>query len=45
MLKIEYLFLATLHGMWDLSSPSRDQLLPHEVAAQCLNQWTAREVP
>ena len=29
MLKIEYLFLATLHGMWDHSSLTRDQCPLH----------------
>ena len=37
-----YLFLATLHGMWDLSSQTRDWTC---LEAQSLNHWAAREVP
>ena len=40
-------FLAVLRGMWDLSSPTRDQIkpMPTAVEAWSLNHWTAREVP
>ena len=31
------------HGLWDLSSPTRDQIQPLAVEAQSLNHWTARE--
>ena len=33
------------HGMWDLSSLTRDEPAPPAVEAQSLNHWTAREVP
>ena len=32
-------------GMWDLSSPARDQTLIPYIGRQILNHWTAREVP
>ena len=41
-------FLATPHGMRDLSSPTRDRTCaPAEevLEAQGLNHWTTREVP
>ena len=38
-------FLATLHGMWDLSSLTRDQSYNPALAAQSPNHWTAKEVP
>ena len=31
--------------MWDLSSPSRDQIRVPCIARQILNHWTTREVP
>ena len=37
--------LATLHSMWDLSSPTRDQIVPPALEAQSPNHWTAMEVP
>ena len=40
-----FLFSAPPHGMWDLSSPTRDQPVPPAVEAQSLNHWTARKVP
>ena len=40
-----YLFLATLCGMWDFSSLTRDRTWgPPAVEAQSLNHWTAREI-
>ena len=30
-------------GLWDLSSPTRDQTQPLAVEAQSFNHWTARE--
>ena len=38
-------FLAMLHGMCDLSSPTRDRTLAPALEAPSLNHWTAREVP
>ena len=32
-------------GMWDLSSPTRDQTCTPCIGRQSLNHWTAREVP
>ena len=41
-----FFFLAMLHGMWDLSSPTRDQTLAlPAVQAWSPNHWTAREFP
>ena len=37
--------LATLCGMWDLSSLTRDQTSAPALGARHLNHWTAREVP
>ena len=34
-----------LHGMWDLSSLTRDQTLVPCIINQILNHWTTREVP
>ena len=41
------LSLAMPPGMWDLSSPTKDQTHPHPhyTGAQSLNPWTTREVP
>ena len=39
------LFLATPHGMQDLSSLTRDRILASTVEARILNQWTTKEVP
>ena len=33
------------HGMWDLSSPTRDQIHVPCIGRQILNHWTTREVP
>ena len=33
------------HGMWDLSSPIRDQACIPCIASRLLNHWTTREVP
>ena len=38
-------FLATSHGMRDLSSPTRDESEPPTVEAQSPNHWTTREFP
>ena len=38
------IILATLHGMWDLTSPTRVEPAPPAVEAQSLNYWTTREV-
>ena len=32
------------HGMWDLSSPTRDQTHTPGIGGQSLNHWTTREV-
>ena len=37
--------LAAPHGMWDLSSPTRDRTCALCVGSAGLNHWTAREVP
>ena len=34
---------AVLHGMWNLSSPTRDGTPPLGVEVRNLNHWTARE--
>ena len=33
------------HGMWDLSSPTRDRTRTPGIGRWSLNYWTAREVP
>ena len=43
-LKLSF-FFATLHGLWDLSSPTRDQTQALAVKAWNSNHWTAREFP
>ena len=40
-----YFILAASHGMWDLSSPTRDQTHAPAVKVRSLNHWTTREVP
>ena len=37
-------FLTAPHGMWDLSSPNRDQTCAPCIGRQSFNHWTAREV-
>ena len=32
-------------GMWDLSSPTRNQICIPCIQRQSLNYWTARQVP
>ena len=32
-------------GMWDLSSPARDEPMAPAVEAQSPNHWTARKLP
>ena len=39
------LFLATWHGLWDLSSLTRDWTWATAVKAPSPNHWTARELP
>ena len=39
------MFLAMLHSLWDLSSPSRDQTSVPAVKVQSLNLWTTMEFP
>ena len=39
-----FYFLATLHGMWDLSTPMMGRPAAPAVEAQNLNHWTTREV-
>ena len=34
-----------LHGMWDLSSPTRDQTWVPRVASWILNFWITMEIP
>ena len=36
---------ASLGGVWDLSSPTRDQTLVPCIANQILNHWATRKVP
>ena len=38
------IFLATSHGMWDLSSLTRDQIHDPALEAQNADHWAAREV-
>ena len=40
-----FFFLATLHSMWDLSSPTRYQTWAPALEVWSLNHWTTREVP
>ena len=40
-----FYFLATLYGMWDLSSPTRAGTNAPCIERQILNHWTTREVP
>ena len=37
------MFLAMLHSLWDLSSPSRDQTSVPAVKVPSLNLWTTME--
>ena len=37
--------LATPHGLWDLSSPTRDQTRAPAVKVLSPNHWTTREFP
>ena len=37
-----FFFLATLHGTWDLSSPTRDRTHAPVMEARSLNYWTSR---
>ena len=39
------MFLAMLHSLWDLSSPSRDQTSVPAVKVPSLNLWTTMEFP
>ena len=40
-----FYFLATLHGMWDLSSPpGTETMLFPCCGKQSLNHWTSREI-
>ena len=34
-----------VHGMWDLSSPNRDQTWVPGIEEWTFNHWTTREVP
>ena len=45
LLLLLLLFLATLHGLQDLRSPTRDRNWPLPVKAPSPNHWTAREFP
>ena len=45
MIPMCVVFFAAPHGMWDLSSLTRDQTHAPKVEAQSLNHWTTREVP
>ena len=38
-----YLFLSTLHIIYDLSFPTRDRTCVPELGAWSLNHWTARQ--
>ena len=40
-----YVLVFWPHGMWDLSTPTRDQTLTPCTGSQSLNGWTTREVP
>ena len=45
ILLLFYVLLFWLRGMWDLSSPTRDQTRNRCIERRSLNHWTAREVP
>ena len=40
-----FFFLAMLHGLWDLSSPTRYRTHPLGSEAQSPNYWTTSEFP
>ena len=40
-----FIFLAMPHGLWDLSSPTRDRTQAPAVKVLSPNHWTAREFP
>ena len=42
---LTFFFLATLQGLWDLSSPTRNRTHILCTGRQSLNLWTPREVP
>ena len=41
--EFNFLFFATLQGLWDLSSPTRDRTWTLALKAAHLNHWTTRE--
>ena len=45
ILSLFYVFVSWPLGMWDPSSPSRDQILNPCFGRRSTNHWTAREVP
>ena len=45
ILLLFYVLVFWPQGMWDLSSPTRDQTCVPCIGRQILNHWTAREVP
>ena len=40
-----YVLVFWPQGMWDLSSPTRDQTLTPCIGRPSLNHWTTREIP
>ena len=44
-LRIIHIVLATLLGVWDLSSQTRDPTFILGIGRQSSNQWIARDVP
>ena len=45
ILLLFYVLVFWPRGMWDLSSPTRNQTLTPCIERRSLNHWTAREVP
>ena len=45
ILLLFYVLVFWLGGMWDLSSPTRDQTRTPCIGRRSLNHWTTKEVP
>ena len=45
LISLSFFFLAMPHGLWDLSSPTRDRTRAPSSEAPSPNHWTAREIP
>jgi len=44
-IQLVFVFLASLHGVWDHSFPAGIHPVPLALKACSLNCWTAKEVP